>query len=240
MAPSSVSPLERQQQLVTEGVTQTYWHRVRFELVGRLIEARNARQVLDFGAGSGLLGEWMASNRPSTGYTFTESSPVLASHLIERFGATAALDGHAALADGTMVVALDVIEHIEHDHAALTELAERMPVGASIVVTVPALQCAFSSWDSELGHYRRYSRRTLRNAVQSAGLAVDETAYLFPELLPLLVVRKLRRGTRSDVDFPRLPAPVEWIGYRLATLTTRCRRWAPAGTSVLAVARKVH
>ncbi|MEK7424406.1 MAG: hypothetical protein AAB131_11265, partial [Actinomycetota bacterium] len=93
-----------------------------------------------------------------------------------------------------------------------------------------------SAWDTELGHHRRYNRRTLRTVVEAAGFQVDSVAYLFPELLPLLPVRKLRRSTRSDVDFPQLGPLLTRAGYRISTATTKLRRVWPSGTSVLLTA----
>ena len=130
---------------------------------------------------------------------------------------------------------LDVIEHIEDDGAALTAWCERMDPGAQLVVTVPALQWAFSSWDTELGHYRRYSRKQLRTVLESSGFTVRRCDYLFPEMLPLVVKRKLRPSD-DNVDMPRLSDRANRIGHALSSTTSRVRRIWPAGTSVVAIA----
>ena len=130
---------------------------------------------------------------------------------------------------------LDVVEHIDDDVAALSAWRERMDAGARLVVTVPALQWAFSSWDTDLGHYRRYSRPRLRAALEAAGFTVVRCDYLFPEMLPLVVKRKLR-PTADNVDMPRLSDRTNRIGYGISSMTARLRRIWPAGTSVVAVA----
>jgi SAM-dependent methyltransferase len=137
-----------------------------------------------------------------------------------------------------LILMLDVLEHIEDDRDALRALARRMDVGAHLVVTVPALQWAFSSWDTELGHFRRYSRQSLSGVVTEAGFAVVRCDYLFPELLPLLTARKLRRAVRAHADFPQLSPAVAQLGYRVSSATASLRRLWPAGTSLLLVARR--
>ncbi len=219
---------------------QTYWHRVRFHLVANDAARHGATTLLDVGAGSGLLGEWLQrwGQALHLRYRFTELSPVLAAQLTERFGSDARHGQQQPIDEHTTVAMLDVLEHIEDDALALRELHAQMAPGARLVITVPALQWAFSSWDTELGHHRRYGKRSLRAVVTAAGFDVERCDYLFPELLPLLLVRKLRRAPRADVDFPHLPAPVAAAGYGVARATTALRRLWPAGTSVVLTASR--
>lgn len=233
-----LSPLERQQ-LGLEGVeAMTYWHRVRFELVARHADAVGATHVLDVGAGSGLLGTWLGAERPALDYAFTELSDVLRARLVDRFGAASEAAADAPVEAGTVVTLLDVVEHIDDDLGALADLRRRMAPGTHLVVTVPAMQWAYSGWDIALGHHRRYSKRTLRSLLHEAGFDRVETSYLFPELFPLLVVRRLRRAGGGDADFPDLPSLVEAAGYRVARATAATRRAWPVGTSVLATAAR--
>lgn len=234
------SPLERQQIAVTDPAKQTYWHRVRFHLVAHDAAAHGSTTLLDVGAGSGLLGEWLQRwGLPlHLRYRFTELSPVLDAQLAARFGSASRHGSDEPIDAATTVAMLDVLEHIDDDAAALGDLHRLMAPGARLVITVPALQWAFSSWDTELGHHRRYGKRSLRSVVTGAGFAVERCDYLFPELLPLLLVRKVRRAPRADVDFPDLPAPVAAAGYGVARATTALRRIWPAGTSVVLAASR--
>ena len=238
--PSNGTPtlLERQQLNIQDPSAHTFWHWVRFDLVAETANDRRATQVLDIGAGSGMLGDWMATHVPGVRYRFEELSPVLDAALAAHFGPEARHDPAKAIGVDTVVTMLDVVEHIEDDLGALTHLAARMDPGSTLVLTVPALQWAFSSWDVELGHHRRYSRRQVRTLLEGAGFEVQSTAYLFPEMLVMLPVRKLRPGSRSDVDFPKLSDRMNRLGYTVSHLTARWRRIWPAGTSVVAIASK--
>jgi len=230
--------LERQQLQVNDPAAHTFWHWVRFALVAEVAGSRNAVEIFDIGAGSGMLGDWMKSEAPSLDYRFSELSEPLDQALGDRFGDRARFPADDTISSSTVVAMLDVLEHIEDDASAMVDLAERMQPGTTIVVTVPAMQWAFSSWDAELGHFRRYSRLQLRSVLTDAGLVVESSNYLFPELLVMLPVRKLRRGQRDDVDFPQLSPFVNRIGYWVSSTTARFRRWWPVGTSVIAVASK--
>lgn len=71
------------------------------------------------------------------------------------------------------VVALNVVEHIEDDVGALRTMRDVVHPGGRVVILVPALQAIFGSLDEDLGHFRRYSRRTLADAFRQAGLQLE-------------------------------------------------------------------
>ena len=171
-AVAEVTPLERQQLESRRAARATYWHRIRFGLVAAEAGRRGLDRIVDLGAGAGLLGEWLTVRRPSLEYAFSEPSPVLRGELLARFGAEREVGTDEPIAAGTLVAMLDVLEHIADDHAALTALRARMAPGSALVITVPAMQWAFSSWDEELGHVRRYSRRRLGDDLAAAGFTV--------------------------------------------------------------------
>ena len=235
MTEPAITPLEQQQLHVAGEHSDTFWHRVRFRLVAAAARDAGATAVVDVGAGSGQLGTWLHANEPRLSYRFQEASPVLDAALGERFGNDRRHDANAPIAAHTMVTLLDVIEHVDDDVALLTELRERMAAGDRLFITVPAFQWAYTSWDEALGHHRRYSARQLRERARAAGLDTVSTGYLFPELLPLIALRKLRRTPREHADFPDLPRLIDTIAEWCSRGTAALRRVWPAGTSLCAV-----
>ena len=211
----------------------TFWHRVRFDLVERALDGRTS--VVDVGAGSGLLGAHLVDR--GIGYRFAESSPLLDAALAERYG-EAARDGGGPIDAGTTATLLDVIEHVDDDVGLLRGVGDRMEPGAGLVVTVPALGWLHSSWDDDLGHRRRYSRSEARRAVEAAGFTVDEVSYLFPELVPLALLRRLRPSGTGAAEFPDLPRWVDRLAGTVCGASARLRRVWPVGTSVVVVARR--
>jgi len=233
-----ITHLEQQQILVAAATGDTFWHRVRFHLVDQAATRGGADTVLDIGAGSGQLGDWLVVQGRSLTYRFEETSPVLDEALAAHFGADHRSEMTAPIPATTLVTMLDVLEHIEEDIAALSTINARMAPGGQLLLTVPSFQWAFTSWDTSLGHHRRYSKRQVKALATSAGFELSSSAYLFPELLPLVAVRKLRRTEREHADFPSLPRFIDRAAELFSRGTTAVRRIWPAGTSVVALLTK--
>jgi hypothetical protein len=72
---------------------------------------------------------------------------------------------------------VDVLEHIEHDRAELERAAAHLDRGGCLVVLAPAHPWLFSPFDRAIGHYRRYTRSSLR-ALDPPGLVLARSIYL--------------------------------------------------------------
>jgi SAM-dependent methyltransferase len=84
------------------------------------------------------------------------------------------------------IVAVNVLEHIRDDLEALRGWRDIVRVGGGghVCVFVPAFEFAFSSFDKRYGHYRRYTKETLRDKVLDAGLDLVTLRYFnMPGLL---------------------------------------------------------
>jgi SAM-dependent methyltransferase len=75
-------------------------------------------------------------------------------------------------------VCLNVVEHIEDDAGALRAMASVLAPGGVIVLLVPAFQALYGPIDKNLGHYRRYSRRSVIQLAEAAGLRVRKAHYM--------------------------------------------------------------
>jgi SAM-dependent methyltransferase len=62
------------------------------------------------------------------------------------------------------ILYIDVLEHIEDDRAEMARAAARLAPGGRVIVLAPAHQFLYTPFDQAIGHYRRYSARTLRAA----------------------------------------------------------------------------
>jgi len=58
---------------------------------------------------------------------------------------------------------IDVLEHIQHDAAELALAASFLRPGGHLVVLSPAYPWLFSPFDEAVGHFRRYTARSLRS-----------------------------------------------------------------------------
>jgi SAM-dependent methyltransferase len=75
------------------------------------------------------------------------------------------------------IVALNVLEHIEDDENTLRSAREMLLPGGRLVLLVPALPLVYGRLDRELGHFRRYTRRSLAGVILRAGFRLDRLHY---------------------------------------------------------------
>jgi SAM-dependent methyltransferase len=75
-------------------------------------------------------------------------------------------------------VCLNVLEHIEDDRQALRGMASILGPGGVIVLLVPAFPALYGPIDSNLGHYRRYSRGAIATLADSTGLRIRKVHYV--------------------------------------------------------------
>jgi hypothetical protein len=60
---------------------------------------------------------------------------------------------------------MDVLEHIKADAAELARAALHLKPNGTLAVLAPALQWLFTPFDAAIGHYRRYSKNSLRSII---------------------------------------------------------------------------
>jgi SAM-dependent methyltransferase len=75
-------------------------------------------------------------------------------------------------------VCLNVLEHIEDDRAAVAGMASVLLPGGVIVLLVPAFPSLFGPIDTNLGHHRRYTRRSISRLAAATGLRVKKSHYM--------------------------------------------------------------
>ena len=75
------------------------------------------------------------------------------------------------------IIYIDVLEHIENDKAEVEKAAAHLKPGGYLIVLSPAFNGLFSPFDKAIGHYKRYTKKTLA-AVASASLQKEKLHYL--------------------------------------------------------------
>ncbi|MGI8907305.1 MAG: glycosyltransferase [Candidatus Sumerlaeaceae bacterium] len=75
------------------------------------------------------------------------------------------------------IVMLNVLEHIQQDTLALSNLYELLAPGGKVVILVPAHQALYCKIDERLDHFRRYSRDELQSKLRGAGFDIVETYF---------------------------------------------------------------
>ena len=75
------------------------------------------------------------------------------------------------------ILYLDVLEHIQDDEAELLRASRRLKQNGVLIVLAPAHQWLFSPFDAAVGHYRRYTKASLRK-IAPRSLSLDRCIYL--------------------------------------------------------------
>ncbi|HEU4554125.1 MAG TPA: methyltransferase domain-containing protein [Chitinophaga sp.] len=73
------------------------------------------------------------------------------------------------------VFALNVVEHIKDHQQAIANCYKLLAPGGRVIILVPAYQTLYNGFDRELEHYRRYTRASLRQLLESQGFHVLRT-----------------------------------------------------------------
>ena len=92
-----------------------------------------------------------------------------------------------------LVCAFDVVEHIEDDTTAISELKRVMSKDGNYFLTVPAFMFLWSEHDEINHHFRRYTKANFKSLLESQHLKHKYTSY-FNSLLftPIAAVRILQ------------------------------------------------
>jgi SAM-dependent methyltransferase len=138
-----------------------------------------------------------------------------------------------------VLVAFDVLEHIEEDDLAAAEIFRVLKPGGVALIAVPCDMALWSKHDVATGHFRRYDRASLTKLVESAGLTI-ETLWSWNVLLRPVV--KMRRKNASDAQNEHdIVAVPPLVNLGLGTII-KIERYLPVksmpGVSLMMRARK--
>jgi SAM-dependent methyltransferase len=205
------------------------------EYITRLVrESTESKDLIDFGAGIGTFSKRLRT----AGYRVTciEPDPIQRQRLEEQGFDT--LGNIAAVADNSapFIFALNVIEHIEDDSGAIREIRRKLKPGGILLIYVPAFACLWTGLDEKLGHYRRYTKTSLRRLVEQEGLTIKHVRYAdCLGFIAALVFRLLNRSA-STVTATTISLYDRWLFAPSRVLDKLFGRWF--GKNVWVLCRK--
>jgi len=144
-----------------------------------------------------------------------------------------------------LVVAMDVLEHIEDDRAGVRAIQRLLSPGGFAVVTVPAFPWLWGLQDEVSHHKRRYRMRELASLLESSGLRIVRKTYFNTILfVPIYFARQIMRLLRirsveseNDVNSPFINSILKRI-FLLEISGLRHGLTYPFGVSILIVVEK--
>jgi SAM-dependent methyltransferase len=149
-----------------------------------------------------------------------------------------------------VVCAFDVIEHVEDDKLAISEMKRVCKGGGLLVVTVPAYMLLWSHHDVVNQHFRRYTKRNIFKLFSNNTLDVNFATYynsilffpilLFRLLTKLIPQRWIRNGAGSDATLTNENGLANSFLYRIFNLELGYLKFLkfPFGVSIFAAAIK--
>ena len=231
----------------------SYWFRHRNDVITTIIgRYPPSGTIYDVGGGNGFVSLALEA----AGHSVVLVEPGAGAANAVRRGVTNVIHGtleDAGFDDATIdaVGVFDVVEHIEDDDRFLADCGRILVRGGRVYCTVPAVRWLWSGEDVAAGHFRRYTRSSLRSVFQRNGFDVEYLTPFFSWLpLPILLFRTLpyhwgsertpKPGVASVRADHSLPRPLQ-------SVATSVHRWelariargstVPCGTSLFCVAR---
>lgn len=237
----------------------TYWW---FQGRMRMIEAILGRymkseprpgRVLDVGCGTGLMLSRLKRWKP-VGLDLSNESM----RFCHRRGIHDLLKGdvvklpvrHGAM---DLLLALDLIEHIERDDLMIREFRRVLRPGGYLMATVPAHQWLWSDHDVALHHHRRYSYDGFLKLLKSGGFRPVKYSYgISFTYYPIVLFRELQRmwqsahGVQGPARARAHLIPLPWfinrplIGMLHAEAELLKHMNLPVGVSLMALCQRVR
>lgn len=233
-----------------KGMYETYWWFVgRIAILNGILRrfGRRYRKALDVGCGSGQ--NMRLLSRYSECVVGLDRSPVALKLAAQEKLPIMRADAQAIpLPDGSvdLLSALDVIEHLEDDLAALREFRRVLKPDGLLLLAVPAYRFLWSEHDEALMHRRRYVASDLHARLNRCGFRLIKRSYaVFFAFFPIVAYRLFRGLFPKDPVAPRatyvgLPGPLN----RLLIMLLQFEAWTlgainlPWGTSIVVLAQK--
>jgi SAM-dependent methyltransferase len=175
--------------------SQDLYAATKYDILESYLAGRENLRILNVGCGSGELSLQLAARgHQVVGIDIEEAyidlarrnAAALANPVQCRFIACGIEDYHSE-SRFDCVVSTDVLEHIRDDRAAFAHMMDLLEPGGLILLAVPAGQWLFGFHDEQLGHFRRYNKKSLRRLVEN-WCEVQRLRYFGFTLVPVCLI----------------------------------------------------
>lgn len=226
-----------------------WWHTGRMNIVDKQLQriAQNKKKLRILNIGCGTGGTIPTLEKYGSVTNVDISAEALRFLKIKGYTGKLIKDHLLPFKDGDfdVVVALDVLEHINQDRLSLDEWNRVLKKNGVLVVTVPAYEFLWSGHDTSLHHQRRYTRNRLDWDLQKSAFRKLKNSYMITfsfflvvgfRMLYKVAGRKMTENT-SYVNIPRF---VNNLFDKLLRIEGSVLRYInlPFGTTVLGIYEK--
>jgi len=187
-----------------------WWFRMRERWVLQVLRqncpANGWGSILDVGCGDGLLFDRLMEFGDVEGIETSREIVDPANPQFQKIHIGPFDDSFRPGKQYSLILLLDVLEHIPDPGAALRRCESLLKPGGSLLVTVPAFNVVWTNHDVLNHHMTRYRRATLLPLLQKAGFKVEDSAYWFQWAFPVkLAQRFTEKLFRLRPANPKIP-----------------------------------
>lgn len=134
------------------------------------------KKIVDLGAGNGLFAKALRNSGYKDILCVEPADGLSAGLRMQGFACVSKID-EVVTGSVDFLYCLNVLEHIEDDKRAGREIYRCLKKGGGALVYVPAFSCLFSAMDKKVGHYRRYTRKTLLQLFEPDNWKIEQAEY---------------------------------------------------------------
>lgn len=203
------------------GDPASHWYYIsKGKTIRSLLGGRRHDAILDVGAGSGVFSRMLTEAGvagksvcvdPNYSDEFLAAAQEGSIDYVRSVGET----------DASLVLMIDVIEHVDNDVALISEYGRMAKPGTEFLISVPAFNFLWSPHDDFLEHRRRYTLESLEKSVRAAGLEPKNLRYFFGALFPAVAAMRIADRTfnsgKEAKESALKPAP-EWLTKALVAV----------------------
>ncbi len=225
-----------------------WWFVARRELIAQRLSQEldlpPSAQILEAGCGTGGNLELLSRFGQVSGFEPNDHARKMAHSKGDFELRTGRLPGAIPFEAGRfdLVVALDVLEHLDDDRASLEALRKKLKPGGHLLVTVPAYQFLWSRHDEIHHHKRRYTKGRLAATITASGFELARSTYFNTLLFPTIAAVRLLKGLlgNEEADEAMPSARLNGILRRIFESEGHILPFVslPFGVSLMALAQK--
>jgi SAM-dependent methyltransferase len=193
--------------------------------------------VIDFGAGIGTISRLFKATTgiaPLAVELDAHQRQVLNQRGLE------ATPGLVTVPDGSVdfIFSSNVMEHIDDHVDVLRQLHGKLRSGGHLALWVPAFPALWTSLDDRVGHFRRYTVASMKEALEAAGFAACPVCHYQDSVGSVLaLVFKFVGSKNGQLTAGPVRLFDRWLFPVSKRLDVVCRRWFGKNVYVVAVKR---
>jgi SAM-dependent methyltransferase len=202
-------------------------------------------KILDLGSGSGNLAQLFIKNANSL--TLVEPAQNPYQSLVKKFSENdktvslfnLQIDKYllSELEDFDTITMTNVLEHLKYQNFTLKLIRNKLKQNGYLILFVPAFEFLYSQYDLSIGHYRRYTKKSLKQLIIDNECEIIDVRYFnFIGFFGWLFQARILRRNPTKSKF------VNYLDKYLVPIMNSVEKWVtiPLGQSLFVVLKPIN